>query len=317
LSEELQEEIDAADERTGTRRFLDWVWDVVRTWGPALLIVLFIRSVIAEPFRIPSGSMVPTLEIGDHILVTKYSYGWRIPLTRIYLGEPEVPDRGDVVVFVKPGTDGGSYYDEKGEPLTPHRDPLTGIMIPEHGLTSKGLSYYLDLPFPPIATLDFVKRVVGLPGEVIEVRKEDKTLADGSHVSQTTVFLNGVEQTQQLIEKTTYTDDSCNDHSVEERMEKLDGSAHRILKDASYRVSESQRVVETRTSFGPMTVPDGHVFVMGDNRDHSFDSRGWGFVPLRNIKGKARMVWLSYDKCEEGLPLIGALRGGRAGDPVE
>ena len=122
MADELPEDISTEDERTTARRFLDWTWDVVRTWGPALFIVLFIRSVIAEPFRIPSGSMVPTLQIGDHILVTKYSYGWRIPLTRIYLSEPELPERGDVVVFVKPGTDGGQYFDQNLT-LSPHVDP--------------------------------------------------------------------------------------------------------------------------------------------------------------------------------------------------
>ena len=83
------EETTDLDDRGGGQRFLDWIWETVRTWGPALLAVLLIRSVFAEPFRIPSGSMVPTLEVGDHILVTKYSYGFRIPLTRIPLGSLE------------------------------------------------------------------------------------------------------------------------------------------------------------------------------------------------------------------------------------
>ena len=78
--------------------FSEWLIDICKTWGPAILIVLFIRSAIAEPFRIPSGSMVPTLEIGDHILVTKFSYGLRIPLTRIPLGSISAPERGDVIV---------------------------------------------------------------------------------------------------------------------------------------------------------------------------------------------------------------------------
>ena len=308
MADELPEDISTEDERTASRRFLDWTWDVVRTWGPALFIVLFIRSVIAEPFRIPSGSMVPTLQIGDHILVTKYSYGWRIPLTRIYLTEPELPERGDVVVFVKPGTDGGQYFDQNLT-LSPHKDPNTGIIIPQNGKLSKGLSYYLDLPFPPFATLDFVKRVIALPGDTVEVVQQDHF---------TYVKVNGQIQTQSLVtdggpEGRIYTDDRCSDWSVHTLVETLDGKPHQILRDASYRSDGTSVSVE----FPETPVPEGHVFVMGDNRDHSFDSRGWGFVPIRNIKGKAQKVWLSYDKCKDGLPLVGSLRGDRWWTTIE
>ncbi|MEC8424978.1 MAG: S26 family signal peptidase, partial [Myxococcota bacterium] len=86
------------DDRTVVHAVGEWLWDQLVTWGPALLVVLLIRSVVAEPFRIPSGSMVPTLAIGDHILVTKYSYGLRVPLTRIPITDRSVPERGDVVV---------------------------------------------------------------------------------------------------------------------------------------------------------------------------------------------------------------------------
>ena len=117
----------------------EWARDILISWGPAIFAVFFIRSVIAEPFRIPSGSMVPTLEIGDHILVTKYSYGFKIPLTRISIGEPGTPERGDVIVFVKPGQGEETFVKQ------------------------------FDFPFPPFATTDYVKRVAGLPGDTIKV----------------------------------------------------------------------------------------------------------------------------------------------------
>ena len=115
----------ASEDRSGSVRFADWLWEVVRTWGPAILTVLLIRSMIAEPFRIPSGSMVPTLAIGDHILVTKYSYGIRIPLTRIPITELDAPDPGDVIVFVyriltTPRQSIGSIY-----PFDPSRHTIT------------------------------------------------------------------------------------------------------------------------------------------------------------------------------------------------
>ena len=260
MSDEFDDEDDF--EPTG---FVGWLWDAVTTWGPALLAVLLIRSVIAEPFRIPSGSMVPTLQIGDHILVTKYSYGMRIPLTRIPVWDISLPERGDVVVFVYPGSD-----EDK-------------------------MSYWFDLPFPPLATLDYVKRIVALPGDEVEVR--DNVL-----------YINGDVQTRTFLERQDFIDDSCIRAPTKHYTEEFDGAVHEIL---------------TATTFGsrlpdypPTTVPEGHVFAMGDNRDNSADSRVWGFVPLRNLKGKARFVWLSYDQCEQGIPLLGSIRSDRFGTPV-
>ncbi len=245
--------------------FLAWLWDTLRTWGPALLAVLLIRSVFAEPFRIPSGSMVPTLQIGDHILVTKYSYGLRIPLTRVPIGELDLPERGDIVVFVKPGTD------------------------------DTFLSHNIDLPVPPFATLDYVKRVVGLPGDVIEVRDNQ-------------LYINSKAQPRQYQEKYAFVNEHCRPSATKAFTEDLDGHPHTLLTTESYALRMSD--------YGPQTVPPGQVFVMGDNRDHSADSRVWGYVPLRNIKGKARFVWLSYDQCKTGLPLFGEFRDGRFGTPL-
>jgi signal peptidase I len=263
---ELDETPDMEHDDRGTGlHFLGWVWDTVKTWGPALLVVLFIRSVIAEPFRIPSGSMVPTLEIGDHILVTKYSYGLRYPMTRIPVTEISVPERGDVIVFVFPGSDEGK------------------------------LSVYLDLPFPPIATLDYVKRVVGLPGEEIEVKGN-------------VLHINGVAQARTFVEKYPFVDDKCRKNPTRLYDEDLKGVKHQILNTARYGMRLGD--------FKPTTVPEDHVFVMGDNRDHSQDSRVWGFVPIQNIKGRARFVWLSYDQCEKGMPMLGDVRGERFAQPI-
>ena len=248
------------DDREGGERFMDWMVEVLGTWGPAILTVLLIRSLVAEPFRIPSGSMVPTLAIGDHILVTKYSYGLRWPITRIPMTDLEAPDRGDVIVFIFPGS-------SEGKP-----------------------SHWLDIPVPPFNSHDYVKRVIGLPGDTIEVRDN-------------VVFINGVRQERSHVAKHDFVDDRCKSHATREFEEDLDGLKHPILNATRYGLRMGD--------FGPKTVPDEHVFVMGDNRDHSADSRVWGMVPFRNIKGKARFVWLSYDKCEPGLPLLGDIRGER------
>ncbi len=253
------------DDRGGSERFREWLWEVFRTWTPAIMTVLLIRSVVAEPFRIPSGSMVPTLAIGDHILVTKYSYGLRWPITRIPMTELDAPDRGDVVVFIFPESSEGK------------------------------LSHWLDIPFPPFNTLDYVKRVVGLPGETIEVKNN-------------VIYIDGTIQERSHVAKYDFVDDRCRSIPTREFEENLDGVEHAVLNATRYGLRMGD--------YGPTTVPDGHVFVMGDNRDHSADSRVWGMVPLRNIKGKARRIWLSYDQCKPGMPMLGDVRGERFGMKV-
>ena len=185
----------------------------------ALALALFIRTFFVQAFKIPSGSMLPTLQIGDHLLVNKLLYGVRVPRwipfldVQIPYGGTRlldffVPERGDIIVFEYPRPDPG------------------------------------DTP------KDFIKRVVGIPGDVIEVRKKQ-------------LFRNGV--------------------AVPTREE-------------TYAVWDDRGVeARPRDNFGPVTVPADHVFVMGDNRDHSFDSRFWGFVPYRDIKGKAFVIYWSWD----------------------
>jgi len=204
--------------------------------GGAILVALLLRAFFFEPFHIPSGSMIPTLLVGDFIFVNKMSYGLRIPLTdpgRVHkLGE-RPPKRGDVVVFINPQ----------------HPD------------------------------IDYVKRVVGLPGDRVEIR--DNVL-----------YVNGVEQKRVEVGDYTYKDHNEyteTDIDVVSRMysEDLDGHRHPILvrKDPVFQRS------------GSFVVEEGRVFMMGDNRDNSADSRvegGIGQIPFSYIKGRASVIWISF-----------------------
>jgi signal peptidase I len=180
---------------------------VVREYTEALLVALvlafFIRSFIVQAFKIPSGSMIPTLQIGDHILVNKFLYGLRLPYPfEKMLIEWKQPNRGDVIVFI----------------------------------------------YPKDRTKDFIKRVVGLPGDTVEIRHKQ-------------VFINGV---------------------------KMD-DPHAHFGD------DGREIPGLRDNFGPVTVPQHQLFMMGDNRDSSHDSRFWGFVDLDDVKGKAFLIYWSWD----------------------
>jgi len=234
------------------RRAAWWLWDLVKTWGPALLAVFVIRSVVAEPFRIPSGSMIPTLEIGDFILVNKFAYGLRFPFTALRLVSVGEPRRGDVIVFRYP------------------EDP----------------------------SLDYIKRIVGLPGDEIMVR--DNVL----HV-------NGVAVDKRFVSRYSFRDDTCDSSTARLYDEQLDAVQHAILNaDAS---------VMALAEYGPAVVPPDTVFVMGDNRDNSSDSRRWGPVPRSYIKGRAMVIWFSYDACKSGglgFLDVTSLRLGRFGSVI-
>lgn len=239
--------------RSPIRIAIDWVVELVKGWAPALLAVFTFRSIVVEPFQIPSGSMVPTLAIGDFILVSKFTYGLRIPFTDIEvvpLGEPE---RGDVVVFLYPP------------------DLRSGTKT------------------------DYIKRIVGLPGDTVEVRDD-------------VVYINGVEQTRTFTGDTTYTDQSCYTYDMRGFEEDLSGVRHPVYQSTSY----ASRMAD----WGPRAVPDGNYFVMGDNRDHSADSRVWEFVPRENIRGKAFFVWLSFNGCDGDIRALGSVRWDRIGHGI-
>ena len=225
-----------------------WFKELIRAWGPAILIVLTIRNAIAEPFRIPSGSMVPTLEVGDHILVSKISYGVKVPFTNIEilpLGEPEV---GDTIVF---------RY-----PVEPWKD--------------------------------YIKRIVAGPGDTIKLENNR-------------LIRNGEQVGKEELERHVFQNEKCHNRTIRKYEESFGEDTHQIL------VADDTHL---NTSFPETTVPEGHYFVMGDNRHNSEDSRWWGFVPRENIKGKAKWIWLSYNQCEGNLPIFGSFRAGRFGQSI-
>ncbi len=182
----------------------------------AVVIAFFIRTFIIQAFKIPSGSMKPTLQIGDHILVNKFIYGVKVPFLRKTLIPVGDPKRGDIIVFI----------------------------------------------YPEDRSKDFVKRVIGVGGDTMEIKNKR-------------IYLNGLPYQDKYG---IYTDDMI-----------FPGAA------------------QPRDNFGPVTVPPGCFFVMGDNRDQSYDSRFWGFVDQRDVLGKALIIYWSWNKEETNV------RWGRLG----
>lgn len=206
--------------------------DYSKAFFPILALVLGLRSFVAEPFRIPSSSMMPTLLVGDFILVNKFAYGLRWPITnRKFLANGE-PARGDVVVFRPPH----------------HPDQ------------------------------DWIKRVIGLPGDVI-----------GYHDNQVTV--NGTVLPYRAEGIYTGKGQGSGATGATRLTEGLPGRPHFVLEhvDAAFDPTE-----------GDWTVPAGHYFVMGDYRDNSEDSRIWGVLPEANLRGKAMWIWMNFDRQADG-----------------
>lgn len=199
----------------------------------AVVVALLLRSFVVEAFKIPSGSMIPTLAIGDQIFVNKLVYGIRIPFTAIRLVDFSMPERGDVVVFMVP------------------KEPNE----------------------------DYIKRVIGLPGDTIEVRRR-------------VVYVNGKPLSRTPLGRATEIDR----RDISGPWYNFEAEAFREeAGDAEYTVLHAESVPGIG-DYGPRVVPEDHVFVMGDNRDRSSDSREWGPVPLSNILGEALFVWWSWGK---------------------
>ncbi|MEF3168107.1 MAG: signal peptidase I [Deltaproteobacteria bacterium] len=180
-------------------------WEYAQAILIALVLALLIRTFVVQAFKIPSGSMINTLLIGDHLLVNKFVYGIRNPLTRALWVPVSQPQRGDVVVFIYP--------------VEPEKD--------------------------------FIKRVIGVGGDTVEIR-DKKVFVNGELFPDPP----GVQHTDPHV---------------------IPGS------------------LQPRDNMGPVKVPEGSLFVLGDNRDQSYDSRFWGFVPVKDVKGKAFIIYWSWD----------------------
>jgi signal peptidase I len=203
------------------------VTEYARSFFPVLLLILLFRSFLAEPFKIPSGSMMPTLLVGDFILVNKFAYGLRLPVLNTKILSVGEPKRGDVFVF----------------------------------------------RYPENPKEDYIKRVIGLPGDEITYRNK-------------TLFINGKEITENYLGPYTGPSEPTNRmNGAQVKLEQLDGVDHRIMELPQLQIGHE----------GTWKVPDGYYFAMGDNRDNSLDSRFWGFVPEANLVGKALVIWMNWD----------------------
>ncbi|TLY49757.1 MAG: signal peptidase I [Gammaproteobacteria bacterium] len=222
--------------------------EYARSFFPVILIVLLFRSFLAEPFKIPSGSMMPTLLVGDFILVNKFAYGLRVPVLNTKFIATGEPKRGDVFVFIYPG----------------YKCQVNGRDV--RSMKSCGQ------PYVPMSKTNYIKRVIGLPGDTITYHNKVLTV-NGEAVPQTYVgpFVGSGNEGRRMA-------------GANVKMESLPGAEHQMLNAASWSGEE-----------GEWQVPAGQYFAMGDNRDNSEDSRYWGFVPEENLVGRAFAIWLNWD----------------------
>lgn len=255
----------------------NWV-DSLASFFPILFVVFFIRSFVFEPFQIPSGSMMPTLLIGDFIAVQKYAYGIKDPITNSTIIPVGKPQRGDIAVFKNP------------------KD----------------------------TSIDFVKRVIGTPGDKIIYNPDTKQLVIYPACDKTDTSCTGQQNTAldlyytaviksewtEVIAKTGTnfytesqystlnlpTDGSVLAFTLNTRQETLNDHRHNILLLPMVVQGLSDFYKQPGQKLGEWVVPEGSYFMMGDNRDNSDDSRFWGFVPEKNFVGKVSAIWMSFEK---------------------
>ncbi|OUM03046.1 signal peptidase I [Variovorax sp. JS1663] len=242
LSRQGIQQVDTVDPKARERLLMQpWWLDWTAGLFPVILAVFLLRSFLVEPFKIPSGSMMPTLLTGDLILVNKFTYGLRLPVINTKITDGTPPARGDVMVF----------------------------------------------RYPPKPSMDYIKRVIGVPGD--EVAYLNKKLT-----------INGQPVNKQAVPE--YFDEEAMRY-LKQYSEDLGGKQHMLLNDDSRRAGLSEAEVmafpnqeNCRYSVEGVVckVPPGHYFMMGDNRDNSLDSRYWGFVPDKNIVGKAFFIWMNF-----------------------
>jgi signal peptidase I len=206
--------------------------DYSRAFFPVLLLVLVLRSFVFEPFRIPSSSMMPTLNIGDFIIVSKFSYGLRLPVVNTKIIETGEPQRGDIVVF----------------------------------------------RFPADPSVDYIKRIVGVPGDTIRYVGHQ-------------LYVNDEKVERQSLGAYTTQGAGHEMNGAEKLQSQLDDRVFDILHSARSATPGEQR----------WTVGEGEYFVLGDNRDRSADSRFWGMVPEENLVGRAVVIWMNWDTQQDGV----------------
>ena len=215
-----------------------------RAFFPVLIAVLVLRAFLFEPFRIPSGSMMPTLLVGDFILVNKFTYGLRLPVWQTRITEGNRPKRGDVVVF----------------------------------------------RYPKDESQDYIKRVVGLPGDHVAIYNQRLSINGKLLDIEPDRVYEGLGD----LNKMQYAN-GCDRAAAncQVYIEKLDQAEYTTMINPGSTFGVN----------GELFVPEGHYFVMGDNRNHSNDSRIWGYVPEENLVGKAVMIWMHWDWRKDGTGL--------------